>query len=268
VLFFWFFFVCPSNNTSENLLSSVSQSLRWPCSLCRSECHFPSLARPRIWHQRSRSLISISRSWAERQRNREIYKVIFGYVNLEISAQSVWLHRSLISMEIEQGAQCLASIRQDLVRYGIDMVAQLRFSHIRQLAALLWCWIDEICWEMLVAQSSSICTATTVLDDSSALRDSFIVDFKTEFNVLEKDPDYFIGFVIQWDPIIGVIKLDPWKYLREIVAKYDMSGLHGDESSHNLCQQIAGSLNFAAQLRPELMFSVSQMSRVMSCPAQ
>jgi len=32
--------------------------------------------------------------------------------------------------------------------------------------------------------------------DNSALRDSFIVDFKVEFNVLEKDPDYFIGCTI------------------------------------------------------------------------
>jgi len=73
--------------------------------------------------------------------------------------------------------------------------------------------------------------------------------------------------------------------LREIVAKYDMSGVHsspiplpagrkvymnenwdGDEDLRNLYQQITGSLNYAAQLRPELMFSVSQLSRVMSCP--
>ena len=32
----------------------------------------------------------------------------------------------------------------------------------------------------------------------------------------------------------------------------------------NLYQQIAGSLNYATQLQPELMFSVSQLSRVMS----
>jgi len=33
-------------------------------------------------------------------------------------------------------------------------------------------------------------------------------------------------------------------------------------------QQIAGSLKYAAQLRPELMFCVSQLSRVMNCPTQ
>ena len=43
---------------------------------------------------------------------------------------------------------------------------------------------------------------------------------------------------------------------------------NGDENLHNLYEQFAGSLNYAAQLRPELMFSVSQLSRVMSCPTQ
>jgi len=43
---------------------------------------------------------------------------------------------------------------------------------------------------------------------------------------------------------------------------------NGDEHLCNLCQQIAGSFNYAAQLRPELMFSVSQLSRVMSCPTK
>jgi len=43
---------------------------------------------------------------------------------------------------------------------------------------------------------------------------------------------------------------------------------NGDESLRNLYRQIAGSLNYAAQLRPELMFSVSQLSRVMSCTTQ
>jgi len=119
--------------------------------------------------------------------------------------------------------------------------------------------------------------------NNSALWDSFMVDFKLEFNVL----DYFLGCAIEWDPITSIIKLDLRKYLREIVAKYDMTDIHpspiplpagrkiymneewnGDENMRNLYQQIAGSLNYAAQLRPELMFSVSQLSRVMSCPTQ
>jgi len=107
------------------------------------------------------------------------------------------------------------------------------------------------------------------------------------FNVLEKDPDYFLGCAIEWDPITRVIKLDLGKYLREIVAKYDMTDIHSspiplpagrniymkeewncDENLRNLYQQIAGSLNYAAQLRPELVFSVSQLSCMMSCPSQ
>jgi len=53
-----------------------------------------------------------------------------------------------------------------------------------------------------------------------------MVDFKVAFNVLEKDPDYFLGCAIEWDLITGVIKLDPGKYLREIIAKYDMTDIH------------------------------------------
>jgi len=45
-------------------------------------------------------------------------------------------------------------------------------------------------------------------------------------------------------------------------------GWNGDEDLRNLYQQISGSLNYAALLRPELMFSVSQLSRVTSCPTQ
>jgi len=62
--------------------------------------------------------------------------------------------------------------------------------------------------------------------DNSALWNSFMVDFKVAFNVLENDPDYFLGCAIEWDPITSVIKLDPGKYLREIVAKYDMTDIH------------------------------------------
>jgi len=43
---------------------------------------------------------------------------------------------------------------------------------------------------------------------------------------------------------------------------------NGDKNLRNLYQQIAGSLNYAAQLRPELMFTVSQLFRVMSCLTQ
>ena len=62
--------------------------------------------------------------------------------------------------------------------------------------------------------------------DNSALWNLFMVDFKVAFNVLKKDPDYFFGCAIEWDPITGIIKLDPGQYLREIVAKYDMTDIH------------------------------------------
>ena len=58
-----------------------------------------------------------------------------------------------------------------------------------------------------------------------------MVDFKATFNELEKDPEYFLGCAIEWDPITGIIKLDPGKYLREIVAKYDMTDIHSDSWS-------------------------------------
>ena len=32
------------------------------------------------------------------------------------------------------------------------------------------------------------------------LWDSFILDFKKDCDVLEKDPDYFLGCGIEWDP--------------------------------------------------------------------
>jgi len=117
-----------------------------------------------------------------------------------------------------------------------------------------------------------------------------MLDFKKDFDVLEKDPDpdYFLGCGIEWDQTTtSIIQIDPGKYLREMVAKYDMNGTHsspipipagtevymnegwnGDEDFRNLYQQISGSLNYAALFRPELMFSVSQLSRVMSCPTQ
>ncbi len=82
------------------------------------------------------------------------------------------------------------------------------------------------------------------------------MDFKDAFDVVEKDPDYFLGCVIEWDPETGVIQLDASKYLREVIAKFDMVGTHpspipvpagtkiyanenwdGDEKFRNLYQQ-------------------------------
>jgi len=84
---------------------------------------------------------------------------------------------------------------------------------------------------------------------------------------LKRDPDRFFSCAIEWDPITGIIKLDSSKYLRKIIAKYDMTDVHsptiplsagnqiytneewkGDNFFRNLYQQISGSLNYAAQL--------------------
>ena len=46
-------------------------------------------------------------------------------------------------------------------------------------------------------------------------------DFKSKFELEEKEPDYFLGCGIIQDES-GVIHLDPSKYIREMLAKYDM----------------------------------------------
>ena len=121
--------------------------------------------------------------------------------------------------------------------------------------------------------------------DNSALWDRFMLDFKASFDVVEKDPDYFLGCAIEWDPETGVIQLDASKYLREIIAKFDLLGAHsspipaqagmkiyvnenwsGDEKFRNLYQQYCGCINYAALIRPELTFYASQICRVMSMP--
>ena len=53
-----------------------------------------------------------------------------------------------------------------------------------------------------------------------------MTDFKSAFDVVEKDPDYFLGCAVEWDPETGVIQLDASKYLREVIAKFDLLGTH------------------------------------------
>jgi hypothetical protein len=60
--------------------------------------------------------------------------------------------------------------------------------------------------------------------DISKLWDKFMLDFKNAFEVGEKDPDYFLGCAIEWDPETGVIQLDASKYLREVRSRVDLSG--------------------------------------------
>jgi hypothetical protein len=62
--------------------------------------------------------------------------------------------------------------------------------------------------------------------DNTSLWDNFMKDFKRDFDVLEKDPDFFLGCSIEWNEETNVISLDPSKYLREVAAKFDMLDAH------------------------------------------
>ena len=53
-----------------------------------------------------------------------------------------------------------------------------------------------------------------------------MLDFKGAFDVVEKDPDYFLGCAMEWDSETEVIQLDASKYLREVIAKFDMGSAH------------------------------------------
>ena len=122
--------------------------------------------------------------------------------------------------------------------------------------------------------------------DNDDLWNEFVKDFRANFDIQEKEPDYFLGAAIIQEPS-GIIKLDPSKYQREIVAKYDMSralhvklplppgtklympsseGERCEKDLTNLYQQMAGSIMYASLLRPDLMYYASQLGKVMSCP--
>jgi hypothetical protein len=110
--------------------------------------------------------------------------------------------------------------------------------------------------------------------NSETLWDKFMNDFKSKFDVQEKDPDYFLGAgIIQHDS--GAISLDPSKYLREVASSYDMSKSiqtklppppgsklympqaddpECNKGQTNLYQQMAGSVMYASLLRPDLMY--------------
>jgi hypothetical protein len=85
-----------------------------------------------------------------------------------------------------------------------------------------------------------------------------------DVEVVEKDPDYFLGCVIEWDSETGVIQLDVSKYLREAIVKFDMVGVYpssiptpagmkiyvnenwdDDEKFRNLYQQYCGCIHYA-----------------------
>jgi transposase InsO family protein len=123
---------------------------------------------------------------------------------------------------------------------------------------------------------------------SEQLWAKFMEDFKKNFDIEEKDPDYFLGAAITQDDS-GAIILDPSKYLREVAAKYDMSRavptslplpagskLYMNDSDDddctpeevNLYQQMAGSVMYASLLRPSVMYYASQLGKVMSRPTR
>ncbi len=119
--------------------------------------------------------------------------------------------------------------------------------------------------------------------DNSKLWDRFILDFKSVFEVVEKDPDYFLGCAIEWDSETGVIQLDSNKCLRETIVKFDMVGVYpssiptpagmkiyanenwdDDEKFRNLYQQYCGCIHYAVLISSELSYYASQICRVMS----
>ena len=101
----------------------------------------------------------------------------------------------------------------------------------------------------------------------------------------EKDPDYFLGAGIHQDES-GAIRLDPSKYIREVVGKYDLDRAvtapvplpagcrvympdedeEPDAMRTQLYQQMVGSILYASLLRPDIMYHASQLSKVMSRP--
>ena len=112
----------------------------------------------------------------------------------------------------------------------------------------------------------------------------FMDDFMSKFDVIEKDPDYFLGSgIIQNND--GSIELDPSKYMRESVAKFDMDEAvtsplpmpagtkmymdQGDplnDEGINLYQQMTGTVMYASLIRSELCYYASQLGKVMSAP--
>ena len=122
--------------------------------------------------------------------------------------------------------------------------------------------------------------------DNEDLWKEFMQDFKSKFDVLEKDPDYFLGAgIVQRED--GTVEIDPSKYLRESVAKYDMeqaitsplpmpagtklymdAGQHLNTEETNFFQQMTGTIMYTSLLRTELCYYASQLGKVMSAPTE
>ncbi len=115
-----------------------------------------------------------------------------------------------------------------------------------------------------------------------------MMGFKSKFDLEEKEPDYFLGCGITQDLETGKIQIDPSKYIRETITKYDMTEAVTsplpipagtkiymsredktdilDAKVTNLYQQMTGSIMYCSLLRPDLMYYASQLSKVMSRP--
>jgi len=115
--------------------------------------------------------------------------------------------------------------------------------------------------------------------EDEILRQGFMQDFKSQFDLDQKAPDYFLGAGIVQDDS-GAIHLDSSKYVREMLAKYDMNravclplpmpaGIivympADDDDVHDnrtdLFQQITGSILYCSLLRPEAATSTVRAS--------
>jgi len=104
--------------------------------------------------------------------------------------------------------------------------------------------------------------------DNETLWQEFIQDFKSQFELEEKAPDCFLGASIVQDDS-GDIHLDSSKYVREMLAKYDMDRAvcsplpmpastivympadddDIDDKRTNIFQQITGSILYCSLLR-------------------
>ncbi len=116
------------------------------------------------------------------------------------------------------------------------------------------------------------------------------MDLKSKFDLEEKEHDYFLGCGITQDLETGKIHLDPSKYIRETIAKYDMTEAVTsplpmpvgtkiyipqedetdilDAEATNFYQQMTGSIMYCSLLRSDLMYYASQLSKVMSRPTE
>jgi hypothetical protein len=123
---------------------------------------------------------------------------------------------------------------------------------------------------------------------SDALYIHFMKAFECEFTISAKGPiRHYLGIDVHYDRRGGVLALRQPKYVRELLARHQMTGcstsptpsapgshITGDDCSDgtNLTdirsyQQLIGALLYLANAtRPDIAFSVNQCARFLSCP--